>query len=85
MDDLSDYSPIEFAALTGITQDTFEYLYDRYCGKGTPISKPKYLFWLFQYYKMYPIERGLRIIHHGSLRSARNFIWRLRKWEVSLR
>jgi hypothetical protein len=73
----------EFLALTGITPDTFQYIFDRYCGKGTPIPKQKYLFFLFQYYKMYPIERGLRTIHNSSLKSARNFMWRLHRWEVS--
>lgn len=82
MYDIGSCSDTEFAALTGITQDTFQHIFERYCGKGTPIPKQRYLFWLFQYYKMYPIERGLRTIHNGSLKSARNFMWRLHKWEV---
>ena len=35
--DMSLMTTVEFSALTGITPDTFDYLFARYCGKGTPV------------------------------------------------
>jgi hypothetical protein len=72
----------EFIALTGLTHDTFRVVFERYCGPATEIKKPVYLFWLFQYYKQYPVERALRSIHGGKLKSRKNFMTRIHTWEV---
>lgn len=82
-DFLADYSEAEILALCGFTAAVLRLLYEKYCGKGTPIGRPIYLWWLLQFYKMYPISRGLRSIHMGRLRSRRCFMTRLYKWEVN--
>ena len=80
---LSTYEEEEVVALTGLTSSTLVIIYDKYCGAGTPICKPRYLFWLFQYYKLYPVSRAFRTIHNGQLKSRRNFLDRLHRWQVS--
>ena len=72
----------EFRALTGLSTNTFRLIFDKYCGPGTPILKPVYLFGLFKFYKLYPVLRAWRTIFPG-LRSRKSFFTRLRKWEVS--
>lgn len=44
----------DFIAETGVTLAVFAYTYCEYCGPGTPISKPKYLFQFLRYSKLYP-------------------------------
>jgi hypothetical protein len=78
---LRDYDEQEFRALAGLSMSTFRVLYDKYCGPGTPICKPTYLFVLFKYYKLYPVERAWSTIFPGH-RSSRSFLFRLRTWEV---
>jgi hypothetical protein len=72
----------EFRALTGLSTGTFRLIFNKYCGAGTPIPKPHYLFALFKFYKLYPVLRAWRTIVPG-LRSRKSFFTRLRKWEVS--
>jgi len=79
---LAAHSEDEFRALTGLSTGTFRLIFDKYCGAGTPISKPLYLFALFKFYKLYPVLRAWRTIYPG-LRSRQSFFTRLRRWEVS--
>ena len=74
----------EFRALAGLSTGTFRILFQKYCGVGTPIAKPVYLFVLFKYYKLYPVVRAWSTIFPGK-RSRRSFLFRLRSWEVSRR
>jgi hypothetical protein len=80
---LARYEEEEIVAMTGLTSDTFDVLYDKYCGAGTPICKPVYLWWLFQYLKLYPISRAFRAIHEGKYKSRRCFLTRIHLWQVS--
>ena len=79
---LNRHAEDEFVALTGLTIDTFCYMYHKYCGKDTPICKPVYLFWLFEWYKLYPVARASSALHGGKLKSWRGFQSRLKKWQV---
>lgn len=82
-DFLIDFSEEEIIALCGCSSDVLHQLYDKYCGPDTPIRRPIYLWWLFQFYKMYPVSRGFRSIHMGRLSSRRCFMMRMYKWEVT--
>lgn len=78
---LEGYDEEEFRALAGLSKPVFRVLYHKYCGAGTPICKPVYLFVLFKYYKLYPVERAWSTIFPGK-RSRRSLMFRLRVWEV---
>lgn len=79
-----EYDTEEFNALTGLLPDTFIIIFNKYCGPGTVIKKPIYLFWLFKYYKLYPISRALSTIHHRRYKSRKSFEYRLHGWEVRI-
>jgi len=78
---LAAYSAEEVVALTGLTLQTFAIIWRKYCGPSTPIKRPQQLFWLFQYYKLYPISRGFRVIHGGRV-NRRTFIRNIHNWQV---
>lgn len=78
---LDGYDEEEFRALAGLSKGTFRIIYDKYCGAGTLICKPVYLFLLFKYYKLYPVDRAWSTIFPGK-RSRRSFLYRLHVWEV---
>jgi hypothetical protein len=79
---LIHYTEEETLALTGLSSATFHLIYERYCGHGTPIRRPAYLFWLFQFYKLYPVARAFRSIYGGKYKHARSFMHRLYTWQV---
>ena len=80
---IESYSDEEIRSLTGLTLEILVAIFDKYCGKGTPISKPIYLWWLFVYYKIYPIVRACRVIHGGTFKDNRYFVQRIQAWAVS--
>lgn len=45
---------------TGYDLEVLEYVFQKYCGYGTPIGKPKRLFQLYKYIHKYPMWRQLR-------------------------
>jgi hypothetical protein len=55
---LSQFTEEEIISVTGLTSEVFRHLYATYCGPLTPISSPHLLFYLFQFYKLYPIQRA---------------------------
>ena len=75
----------EIIALSGLSSSTLVVLWVKYCGVGTPIRRPVYLWWLFVFFKMYPIRRAARTIHGGVFKSAGTFLRRLYAWQVSSR
>lgn len=68
--------------MTGLTFEVLLLVYEKYCGKGTPISKPIYLWYLFVYYKIYPIARAFRLIHGGRFKDYRYFLRKIYTWQV---
>ena len=85
MDELmNEFGAARTLAMTGLSQTTFRYVYDKYCGPLTAIKRPLYLFVLLMYYKVYPVNRAwpepmTRIGKHAS--------WTLhaiRRWEEDL-
>lgn len=80
---LQQFEEEEVLALTGLSSSTFQQIYEKYCGPSTPIKRPIYLWWLFQYYKIYPVSRAFRTIHLGALKTRRGFLYRLYRWQVS--
>lgn len=80
---LAAYDDEESKALTGLTKATFTVVYVKYCGTGTPIFKPVYLWWTFKFLKLYPINRAMGDIHHGRYKSRRCFQTRVYHWIVS--
>jgi hypothetical protein len=80
---IDNYSEEEILALCGLSAELLKTIYTKYCGNGTPINKPIYLWWLFMWYKLYPIARAARVIHGGAFRSHRYFLNRLHHWQVS--
>lgn len=80
---LNDYSPEEIVSLCGLPFETLEEIYLKHCGKSTPIRKPIYLWYVFVYYKIYPITRAFRTIHHGVYKDHRYFMRLIYKWQVS--
>lgn len=43
---------------TGLTPTQFMFLFEKYCGARTPIRSQQALYWLFCYFKSYPIKRA---------------------------
>ena len=80
---LTQFSEEEIVALTGISSNTFNLIWAKYCGRDTPIRRPVYLWWLFQFYKLYPVARAFRTIHGGKQKSNRSFLYRIYAFEVS--
>lgn len=81
---LSQFKEEEIVALSGISSATFHKIWSKYCGRSTPIRRPIYLWWLFLYYKIYPVSRAFRCVYGMELKSRYSFISRLHKWQVSL-
>ena len=51
---LTEFNQDRLIALTGVTHDLFQSVYNKYCGVTTPINRPLYLLVLLTYYKTYP-------------------------------
>jgi hypothetical protein len=81
---IQQYDEDEVVALCGLTPETFVKLFNKYCGRATPIKKPLYLWLLFKYFKIYPVHRAFRALHEGRYKSRRNMLSRIHVWEVSL-
>jgi hypothetical protein len=67
-------------ANTGISSTSFEYLFLRYCGDGTPIQLPSHLYQLLMYFKIYPVHRNLPqlfgMVHQSAAGVRENMIHR---------
>lgn len=50
-----------FISLCGLKLKTFKYLFSSYCGTNTPLQKPKKLYNLFKYFKLYPVQQALQL------------------------
>jgi hypothetical protein len=81
---LRAYRADEVVAITGLTPEVFTTVYEKYCGPDTPIRKPIYLWWLFSFYKLYPVTRAFPLVHGGCFRSPQRFLSRLYVWERHL-
>jgi hypothetical protein len=79
---LLQFDEVEIIALSGLSSLTLTILWNKYCGVNTPIRRPMYLWWLFVFFKVYPIRRGFRTIHGGMFKSNQTFLRRLYKWQV---
>lgn len=80
---IDDYTDEEINALTGVIRSVLVAIFVKYCGKGTPIRRPIYLWWLLIYYKIYPIARACRMVHGGAFKDNRYFLQRIGQWAVS--
>jgi len=80
---LMRFEEVEIIALSGLSSLTLITLWNKYCGVNTAIRRPIHLWWLFVFFKVYPIRRGLRTIHGGVFKSNQTFLRRLYKWQVS--
>jgi hypothetical protein len=76
-------SEAEVIALTGLAPVTFHQIWNKYCGRDTPIRRPIYLWWVFMYLKLYPVARSFRVIHSGRYKNAGYFLGKLHGWMVS--
>jgi len=81
---LQQFEDEEIIALSGITASTLLILWNKYCGRNTPINRPEYLWWLFVFFKIYPITRGFRTIHGGVFKSSATFLRRIHVWQVGI-
>lgn len=61
---LDSISPDKCVAHTGLTTIQFLFLFEKYCGPATPIKTQQALYWLFCYFKSYPIQRAT--FNYGS-------------------
>jgi hypothetical protein len=78
---LFSFSNEEIVAATGVTRETFVYVFDRYCGQGTPISKPVRLYHLFVFYKLYPVARACNQVFGTTIHAYNRFLSRLYVYE----
>lgn len=80
---IDTYSDEEILALCGLSLELMKEIYIKYCGEGTPINRPQYLWFLFMWYKLYPVSRASRIIHGDRYNDHRYFLTRIHEWQVS--
>lgn len=55
---IDSLTPEKCSAQTGLTRLQFLYVFNTYCGLGTEIPTQQALYWLFCYFKSYPIKRA---------------------------
>jgi hypothetical protein len=83
-DFFSTYNEDEFIATTGLTPFVFQYIFIKYCGCDTPITKPYQLFCLFTFYKIYPVRRLFRQLFGIAPGQSARFLSQLYVWECHL-
>jgi hypothetical protein len=81
---LQQFDEEEIVALSGVSSSTLLILWDKYCGAGTPIRRPTYLWWLLVFFKIYPVRRAFRTIHGGAFKSGSTFLRRIYVWQVRI-
>jgi hypothetical protein len=74
----------QLLAITGLTRDVFENVYEKYCGPRTPINTPEKLLQLFAYYKLYTVTRSWKSTFGDEGNNPGRLLTRLRIYEQHL-
>src|ERR1700722_2516160 len=81
---LTVFSDPEFIHLTGVSKQTFVYLYTTYCADNTVINKSYKLYQLLYYYRHYPTARCFIVSYGCSARTYSRYLQKIYQYEQHL-